>query len=61
MSDIHLAVVHEVENGDKVDVLDSFQVEKRVFMPVPFQDGPEEWGAGGEDDLVRLDLIVVAG
>ena len=54
-------MIHEVENGDKVDVLDSFQVEKRVFMPVPFQDGPEEWGAGGEDNLVRLDLIVVAG
>ena len=61
MSDIHLAVVHEVEDGDKVDVLDSFQVEKRVFMSVPFQDGPEEWGARREDDLVRLDLIVVAG
>ncbi len=28
-------------------------------MPVAAQDGSEEGGAGGEDDLVRLDLVAI--
>ena len=39
---VHLAVVHEVEDGDQVGVLDALEVEQRVLVAVPPQDRPEE-------------------
>ena len=54
-------MIHKVEDRHKVDVFDALQVQQWMFMTVSFQDSPEEGGAGGENNLVRLDLIVVTG
>ena len=48
---VHLAVVHEVEHGHEVRVLDALEVEQRVLVAVPPQDRPEERRAGREDHL----------
>ena len=58
---VHLAVVHEVEDGDQVGVLDALQVEEGVLVPVAPQHRAEEGGAGREDDLVCLQLLIIAG
>ena len=39
---VHLAVVHEVEDGHEFSVVDALEVEERVRVGVPLQDGPEE-------------------
>ena len=56
---VHLAVVHEVEDGQEVGVLHPPQVEEGVGVGVPLQNGPEEGRAGREDHLVGLDLLIV--
>ena len=32
LSNIHLAVIHKVQDGDKVGILDAFQVQKRIAL-----------------------------
>ena len=54
-----LTVVHEVEDGDQLGVLDPLQVEQRPLVPVHLEHPPEEGRAGGQDDLVRPHLPVV--
>ena len=61
MGHIHLAVVHEVQHSHQFLVLDAFQVEQRVLVSVPPENCLEEGRAGGEDDLVRLQLVIFAG
>ena len=46
LSNIHLAVIHEVQDGDKVGILDAFQVQEGMLVPVPPEDCAEEGGAG---------------
>ena len=46
LSNIHLAVIHEVQDGDKVGILDAFQVQEGMLVPVPPEHCAEEWGAG---------------
>ena len=57
----YLSHVHKVEDPDHFFVLDSFQVEQGVGVRVPLEDASEERRAGAEDQLVRLDLAVLAG
>ena len=54
-------MVHEVQHRLQVAELDALEVEKGVCMGVLAEDSSEEWRACGEDHLVRLDLLVVAG
>ena len=56
MGDIDLSVVHEVEHGLQVSELHPLEVEERVLVGVLLEDGPEEGGAGGQYQLVCLDL-----
>ena len=42
-------------------MVDPFQIKKRVLVRVPFQDGSEERGAGGQDHLVSFNLLVITG
>jgi len=57
---IDLAMVDEVKDGDKVGILDPFEVEEWMFMTISPKYCSEEWGAGRQDDLVSLDLVLVA-
>ena len=61
LGDVDFAMVHEIQHGHQLLVLDAFQVEQRMLVPVPPKNCLEEGGAGGEDDLVRLQLVVLAG
>ena len=54
-------MVHEIQHSHQFLVLDAFQVEERMLVPIPPENCLEEGGAGGEDDLVRLQLVVLAG
>ena len=61
MCHVHLAVVHEVENGLQIAELDAFQVEKRVSVWVFPQNRAKEWRACRKYHFVSLDLIFIAG
>ena len=54
-------MVHEIQHSHELLVLDTFQVQQGMLVPVPPEDCLEEGGAGGEDDLVCLQLVIVAG
>ena len=60
LGDVDLALVHELEDRDEVVIEDALEVEQGMLVGIAPQDGPEEGGAGGDDDLVRLHLAVVA-
>jgi hypothetical protein len=38
----------------------TFQVQERVLVPVAPEHCAEEGGAGGQDDFVRLQLLIIA-
>ena len=61
LGNVHLAVVHERDDGEQLTMVDPFQIKKRVLVRVPFQDGSEERGASGQDHLVSFDLLVLTG
>ena len=42
LGDVHLPVVHEVEDGQDALILDAPQVEQRVVVWVPLQHASEE-------------------
>ena len=54
-------MVHEVEHRQQITVLDPLQIEERVAVWVFPEHSAEEGRAGGEDHLVRLQLLLVAG
>ena len=56
LGNVNLSVVHEVEDRLQVSELHPLEVEERVLVGVLPEDGPEEGGAGGQDELVCLDL-----
>ena len=60
LGDVDLALVHEGEDRLEVGVADALHVEEGVLVGVPPEHGAEEGAAGGEDDLVRLDLLLLA-
>ena len=53
-------MVHEVQHGLNVPEADALQVEQRMLVGVLPQHASEEGAAGGEDDLVGLDLVILA-
>ena len=60
LSHVDLAVVHEVKDGLEIIVLDALQVEERVLVRILLEHRPEEGRAGGQDQLVGLDLARAA-
>ena len=54
-------MVHELQDGLDVSVLDAPQVEQWVLVRVPPKHVSEERRTGGENQLVCLDLIVITG
>jgi len=56
LRNIDLPVVHEVEDSLQVCELHTLEIEERVLVWVLPEDGSEEGGAGGQDELVCLDL-----
>jgi len=54
-------MVHEIQYRHQVYVLHSFELQQGVLVLVPLQHGAEEWGAGREDDLVGLQLVIITG
>ena len=50
--------IHEGEDSFQVFELDAAQVDQRMAVLDVLQDSPEEFGAGGQDHLVRLNLLV---
>ena len=54
-------MVHEVEDGEQLLVLDALEVEQGVLVGVPSQDVPEEGGTSREDDFVCLNLGIITG
>ncbi len=48
---IHLPLIHKVEDGEQLLVLDTLQVEEGVLVRVPPQDLSEEWTAGRQNHL----------
>ncbi len=51
---IHLTVIHETQHGFQILVADVLQIEQGVLVGVLLEHTPEEGGAGGQYDLVRL-------
>ena len=60
LRDICFSVVHEVQHRLNVPEADALQVEQRMLVGVLPQHASEEGAAGGEDDLVGLDLVILA-
>ena len=58
MGQVDLTEIHEGEHSFQVFELDAAQVDQRVAVLDILQDSPEEIGAGGQDHLVHLDLLV---
>ena len=58
MGDIHLTVVHEVQNCCEISERDTLQVQERVGMGVVPENTSEERRACRKDDFVGLDLSV---
>ena len=52
-------MIHKVQHGLEVRVLDPLEVEEGVLVGGAPQDVPEEGRAGGQDDLVGLQLLLV--
>ena len=57
---VDLAVVHKVEDRLEIGEADPLHVEEGVLVGVTPEHGAEEGAAGGEDDFVGVDLIIVA-
>lgn len=55
---VDLAVVHEVQHRLKLRESNALQVEEWVGVGVLAENTSEEWGAGGQDQLVCLDVLV---
>ena len=60
LCNIHLPMIHEVEDCHQIDIFDTLEVEEGVSMWVLFQDAPKERGASGEYNFVCLHLLVIA-
>merc|ERR1719323_1856374 len=60
LCNVHLPVVHEVQNRGEIGEPHALEIEKRVGVLVASEDRSEEGRAGGEYHFVCLDLLVVA-
>ena len=60
LSHVDLPVVHKVEDGLEVIVLDALQVEEWMLVRILLEHRPEEGRAGGQDQLVGLDVARAA-
>ena len=58
LSNIHLAVIHEVHDTLELGELDTFQVQERVLVGVAAENVSEEGTAGGDYHLVCLHLLL---
>jgi len=54
-------MVHKVENGQKLIVFDTLQVEKGMFMTISSQYLFEERGTCCQDHFVSLNLVIITG
>ena len=54
-------MVHEVQHTDQVCIFHTLEIEQRMLVPVSPKDSAEEGGAGTEDHLVGLQLLVLTG
>ena len=61
LGNVHLTVVHEVEDCGEIAELHAFQVQEGVGVGVASEHASEEGRAGREDDFVGLDLLIIAG
>jgi hypothetical protein len=51
---VHLTVIHKTQHRFQILVADVLQIEQGVLVGVLLEHAPEEGGAGGQYDLVRL-------
>jgi len=51
-------MIHEVKHGLQIAKFDAFQVQKRMLVRVSRQYLAEKRAACGQDDFVRLQLLV---
>ena len=61
MRHVHLAVVHEVQDGLEVSESDAPKIEKGMSVRVSSEHGSEERRARRENNFVRLDLLIITG
>ena len=61
LSDVHLASVHELQDGGQVGEGDVFENDYGMLGRVLLQQGLEVGATGGEDHLVRLAALTIAG
>ena len=61
MRHVHLAVVHEVQDGLEVSESDAPQIEKGMCVGVSSEHSSEERRARRENNFVRLDLLIITG
>ena len=61
MRHVHLAVVHEVQDGLEVSESDAPQIKKGMCVGVSSEHGSEERRARRENNFVRLDLLIITG
>ena len=52
-------MIHEVENRLEISELNTFEIQKGMGVRVPAEDGSEEGRAGGEDDFMSLNLLII--
>ena len=52
-------MVDEVDNGLEICQLDTSEVDKRMMVWQTTENVPEEGAAGGQDDLMHLDLLSI--
>jgi hypothetical protein len=52
-------MIHKVQDGLQVCILDPLEVEEGVLVGVAAQNVAEEGGAGGQNDLVGLQLLLI--
>jgi hypothetical protein len=52
-------MIHKIEDGLQVCILDPLEVEEGVLVGVAAQNVAEEGGAGGQDHLVGLQLLLI--
>ena len=58
MRDVHLTMVHKVQDCSEVCEGNALEIEERMCMWIVSEDSPEERRAGGQYDLVGLHLSV---
>ena len=59
LGNIDFSMVDEVDNGLEISQLDTAEVDKRMMVWQTTENVPEEGAAGGQDDLMHLDLLSI--